>query len=142
MRKIILIVVSLSSMIWADFSRDSHGIVTDSATTLEWQDDRFPVAKNWESAINYCKTLDLNGTDWRLPNIKELFSIVDRDRGDPAIDPTFQNTATGYHYWSSTDGVSAAGTAWAVRFFYGRDAMRAKGNNQSFLPVRCVRGGR
>ena len=139
--KTFLIVLGLNSFVWADYSRDDvHGIVTDSNTTLQWQDNE-TVAKNWESAINYCETLDLNGAGWRLPNINELFSILDR-RVYPAIDPVFQNTSTSYHYWTSTDGVSSVGTAWGVRFAYGRDAMRDKGNDESFLPIRCVRGGK
>jgi len=82
--------------------------VMDSLTKLMWQDDLDAerLTKNWKEAIEYCETLTLGGySNWRLPNINELHSIVDRNTNrstaDTPIDPLFQNIGEG-NYWSST----------------------------------------
>lgn len=46
--------------------------------------------RTWQNALKYCEGLALAGhTDWRLPNVRELLSIVDYGRYDPSIDPIF-----------------------------------------------------
>ena len=58
--------------------QSAFGTIFDSKTSLFWQQS--PAGKmNWQSALKYCEQLILGGknSDWRLPNIKELFSIVD-----------------------------------------------------------------
>ena len=98
-----------------DFADNGDGTITDSATGLMWQQgDSGP--HNWEDALTYCESLQLAGrNDWRLPNAKELQSIVDYSRspdttGSPAIDPLFDVTSitneggqTDYpFYWTGT----------------------------------------
>jgi hypothetical protein len=62
----------------ADFSDNGNGTLTDNVTGLAWQQEDDDVQRNWEDAITYCEGLSLAGySDWRLPNIKELKSIVD-----------------------------------------------------------------
>jgi len=62
---------------------------------------------------------------WRLPNIKELASIVDYGRESPSIDAdAFPNTPTSY-YWTSTPYAHYSGLVWVVYFFQG-DIMRAR----------------
>ncbi len=57
---------------------DLNGVVIDYQSKLMWQDNTNPTARSWEDAINYCESLSLNGaSDWRLPNINELLSVVD-----------------------------------------------------------------
>lgn len=57
----------------------------------------------WHSALAYAKAeAQRTGKDWRLPNAKELFSIVDTSRAAPAIDPVFDNTSSDRFYWTST----------------------------------------
>lgn len=138
MRRILLITIGISSFLWADFSRnDSIGIVTDSSTRLQWQDNQ-TVSKTWREAINYCETLTLGGySDWRLPNFNELYSIVDKTKSDSAIDTTFQNVLSD-QYWSSSTVVSGKGYAWDVDFTYGYTYWAAK--SKSYY-VRCVRSG-
>ncbi len=125
------------------FSRnDTTEIVIDETTGLQWQDDTIVASteRTWTEAIDYCEnTLKLGShDDWRLPNKKELLSIVDRSRYDPAIDDTiFANISSDY-YWSSTTYASYSGYVWYVDFDDGYSGYTYKTNSYY---VRCVRGG-
>ena len=90
-------------------------------------------------------------SDWRIPNIKELLSIVDYERWDPSVDPVFNTgcvpgctvttcscTASEY-YWSSSTFAFSPDTAWYVYFIQG--AVIPNGIKDSVLYVRAVRGG-
>src|SRR3989338_5085700 len=76
------------------FTDNGNGTVTDNDTGLMWQKEDDGVTRTWESAIIYCEGLSLGSySDWRLPNIKELESITDATKDNPAIDTTyFPNT--------------------------------------------------
>ncbi len=128
-----------SSLVAESFSRDNaKEVVVDSATNLMWQDnaDAKTVIKTWQDAIDYCEALSLGGyADWHLANYNELYSIADRSRYGPAIDPTFQNVVIS-SYWSSTTGASDTSKAWAVNFNYGYDGW---GGKTYKAYVRCVR---
>ena len=55
----------------------SGGSVTDARTKLVWQSSVSPVDLSWSGALSYCEALVLDGqSDWRLPNGKELMSIL------------------------------------------------------------------
>ena len=136
MRKILLITLGLSSLIWADLSKVGN-VVTDSSTGLEWQDDAIGTTMTWESAITHCEGLSLDGGGWRLPTVNELVSLVDDSTHNPAINPVFQNTASD-NYWSSTTSASRTYYAWGVDFSYGS---QGNGNKRYNLYVRCVRAG-
>jgi hypothetical protein len=90
-----------------DFHDNGDGTITDRATGLTWTKADSGKGLNWQQALAYAASLRLAGhTDWRLPNAKELQSIVDYTRRAPAIDPMFQTSklADGEYpfYWSST----------------------------------------
>ncbi len=92
------------------FTDNGDGTVTDNKTGLVWQQGE-PGNRTWQDALTYCKGLILGGqTDWRLPNVKELESITDDNRYDPAIDTTYFPGAVAsiYYsiYWTSTSVVS------------------------------------
>jgi len=110
------------------FVDHGDGTVTDTCTGLEWQKDTADVNGNgsigdedhlsWQGALNYCENLSFAGhSDWRLPNVRELQSIVDYGRETPAIDPVFE--AVSYWYWSSTTCVDNPGYAWIGDFDVG-----------------------
>ena len=138
MRKIVLIMALALCL-----SAGEQGIILDNKTGLAWQDDYGDNAgeikkATWQDALVYCHELRLGGrSDWRLPNIKELRSIVDRSRFDPAIDSAFTNVSSNV-YWSSTTNVSDSSYAWLVYFNVGYDYWYSKTDE---LRVRCVRGG-
>ncbi len=121
----------------------TNGVVTDVATGLQWQDDYSDNGgavkdANWTEAMAYCDNLTLDGrSDWRLPSQKELRTLVDAGRINPAIDPGFVKAASSY-YWSSTVFADKASIAWIVYFYSGEDGADNKTNRND---VRCVRGG-
>jgi hypothetical protein len=141
MRNIFLIII-FSSFLWGAFSKNG-GVVTDSITTLQWQDDYSDNSgsvkdANWTDAIGYCENLSLDGySDWRLPNKRELISIVDYSVYNPSLDSTFENN-TSSNYWSSTSYASNSDNAWIMVMSNGYTHYNLKTNS---LYVRCVRGG-
>jgi len=124
---------------WAGQYVDNRdGTVTDTSTGLMWQQATAPGTYTWDQAISYCGSLSLAGyTDWWLPTIDELKSLVDT-RYRPTIDPTyFPDTAASW-YWSSTTHVSNTNYAWNVYFDFGYVSYPNK-NYAGY--VRAVRGG-
>lgn len=74
-------------------------------------------------------------SDWRLPTIRELKTLVNYERCDPASD--LEDTASDY-YWASSPDISGSRSAWLVGFTYGGDSRGSKSCTNS---VRCVRDG-
>jgi hypothetical protein len=113
--------------------------VTDGRTGLVWQKDGQDSIQTWDYAIAHCKQLPLGGySDWRLPNVRELESLVDAAKSSPAIDTDFFPNTPNSYYWSSSTYVSYPQTAWSVDFGYGKVIRGIKGSHYN---VRCVRGG-
>ena len=108
------------------FSYSNNGSeVTDSATGLIWK--RCAEGMTWSgvsctgSATEYTHeaALQLGINGWRLPNIKELTSIVDHSRKSPAIDLTAFPTTTPVFFWTSSPYVGNSVNAWFVDFYDG-----------------------
>lgn len=129
------------------FSLPAHAIgpytsksktVIDQGTGLEWQKKTSNTPVNWQNALAYCENLSLDyQNDWRLPNIRELKSLVDYSRYYPAIDPEIPCKSS--TYWSATSVASDTQTsAWSVFFGNGDDIWKIKSMS---LNVRCVRAG-
>jgi len=148
MKVILLILIGFSSFVDAidiagSFSR-SNGVVSDSSTNLEWQDDYSDNNNSikeatWQNAIDYCENLSLDGkSDWRLPNLNELTSLLDDTKYNPSINEVFQHTNSSFHYWSSSSSSRNSEKAWVIDFSGGFQAHFNKDNNKY---VRCVRGG-
>jgi hypothetical protein len=74
---------------------------------------------------------------WRLPTRKELLSIVDNGRFDPAIDENFFPNTARLHYWSSSPYAGQENSAWQVYFYYGEAYPIGKDQEGH---VRLVRG--
>jgi hypothetical protein len=101
--KLLIALMIVYGAVWAEFTRDDvHGIVADSTTDLMWQDHERLGHENWQDAIDYCEDLTLGGySDWRLPNINELQTIVDRSLDGSALVRTFDHPPFA-RLWSST----------------------------------------
>ncbi len=81
-----------------DFIDNADGTISDHSTGLMWQQSDDGVPRDWQNALSYAENLNFAGyADWRLPNAKELHSIVDYTRcpsitNSAAINPIFQTT--------------------------------------------------
>ena len=104
------------------------GEVLDTTTSLRWQRDpgRLGDAVSncnngnaclWQEAVDYCATL---GSDARLPEIKELVSLVDYGQVNPALPlgHPFSNVQS-EQYWSATSHADTPTEAWHVFFLSG-----------------------
>ena len=131
------------------FVDNGDGTVTDNCTGLMWQKDTADIngdgtivfdqdGLKWQEALQYCEGLEFAGhDDWRLPNVRELQSIVDYGRFAPSIHPIFR--AESGSYWSSTTLVSWPHFAWEVVFSDG--TFDAVGKDVDHPPyIRAVRG--
>lgn len=115
-----------------------ENLVYDSKTKLFWQDELIVSKLSWKQAIFYCKKLELGGfNDWRLPKLKEILSIVDYKKSEPAINKSFKNIKfeDGF-YWSITHDKNHINQAFLLEFYHGR--VKTANINQSQY-IRCVR---
>ena len=80
------------------FMENGDETVSDAATGLMWMKDDSGKGMSWEEALAYAENMEFAGySDWRLPDVKELQSIVDYSRApgatnSAAIDPVFNCT--------------------------------------------------
>lgn len=149
---------------------NGDGTITDSKTDLMWKqclegvdgdncENNSPSTFTWQEALQQPGTVNVNGfagyNDWRLPNIRELLSIVEVQCFEPAINATrfpnipssnvwsgsnatrFPNTPTS-SVWSGSPSAVSPDYAWSVLFNYGLSYTPYRYNN---LAVRLVRGG-
>jgi len=135
-----LLAIGVSSAVMAAtdvWVANGDGTVTDVATGLIWQQQDDDIERNHANAISFCQNLSLAGqSDWRLPNIKELTSLVDYRQTNPSIDvAAFPNTNSSV-YWSASSRASSSSSAWLVFFSFGVVNSNFKTN---FNFVRCVR---
>jgi Protein of unknown function (DUF1566) len=73
-----------------------------------------------EAALTRASTqVTATGVAWRLPNVKELTSIADKTRSNPAIDTTAFPATPASYFWSSSPYVGNASYAWGVSFSNG-----------------------
>jgi hypothetical protein len=132
-----------------DFRDNGDGTVTDRATGLVWQKNDSGKGMNWGQALAYAAKL---GGGWRLPNAKELQSILDYSRSpdttqSAAINPIFHCTPitneagkTDYpFYWSSTTHASTMGGGAAIYIAFGRAGgwmpSRPGGDDRRFMDI-------
>jgi hypothetical protein len=145
MRKLItaiLLVILLNGISIADFVDNGNGTVTDTTTGLMWQKETAPGTYTWQQALEYAESLifPLNGySDWRLPNINELQTLLDHSNFNPAIYPIFKPHTVSSDYCSSTSNIRHSHFASSVDFYYGYVGDFAK---PSICYVRAVRAGK
>ncbi|MCX7678918.1 MAG: DUF1566 domain-containing protein [Spirochaetes bacterium] len=162
--------MGIASRLYEEGTGELAGTVLDKATGLRWtkcsmkaggvmddsSDCSGPAAEyTWEQAVTVCHNLNYKGiTSWRLPNIRELLSIVTYYK---IIDPVFDSlkvsliqisyfpniprgSESGFlhsHYWSSSTYRNDSKRAWSFDFLWGASPGRWK-TQTAF--VRCVSG--
>ena len=129
-----LVILGIAGLCAADVMRDTK-------TGLVWQDTsesaNWKKRKTWNAAKAYCADLTLAGkSDWRLPRIKELQTIVSNKYHHTNIIKGFKHAAPSSRHWSSSQYVSDDKVAWYVRFGSGETRYAYK--TEDFI-VRCVR---
>lgn len=118
-----------------------HTAVTDNGIGLMWQKVGLTgQTTTWNQALAYCEDLALGGySDWRLPNIKELATVIDESgSSNRLVNIFFFPGMSPYHLWSSTTYASATQSARVVYIADGSVGASNKGNHND---VWCVRGG-
>ena len=140
-----------TGLMWEKKSVD--GSLHDVTKSFVWSSPVTDTVWDWIDAIN---TEVGNGigfagfNDWRLPNVRELLSIIDYGRSTPAVDPAFNNNFSfgctvftcsqifALPYWSSTTVATVDVDAWTVEFGAGHVVAALKTESHF---VRAVRGG-
>ncbi len=130
-----------------DFTLHDDGTVTHHKTGLMWM--RCALGQNWDGATctgsvqvyDWAGALQAAGGghgDWRLPDIKELNSIVEQACISPAINATVFPATESTSCWSASPVAGFVFDAWYVYFYHGYAYIGAKSNGGH---VRLVRGG-
>ena len=80
--------------------------VLDTKTGLTWERVLSGTALTWANAGTYCSTLELDGSGWRMPTLKELLTLVDFSVDAPAvsIDSVAFPATPGEFFWSTPSG--------------------------------------
>jgi hypothetical protein len=116
-----------------NYTDNGDGTIRDNVTGLTWQQAASATTMDWYAAMTYCPA------GWRLPNIHELWTLVDAGRASPAIDPLFSGETS--PFWSSTSELleDSATKAWYVWMENGSSLPAIKTAGATLL-VRCVQG--
>ena len=140
-----------TGLMWEKKSAD--GSLHDVFKSFVWSSPVTDTVWDWIDAIN---TEVGNGigfagfNDWRLPNVRELLSIIDYGRLNPSVNPAFNNNVSPgctvltcsaispVPYWSSTTVATNDVDAWTVEFGAGHVVAFLKSASNA---VRAVRGG-
>jgi Protein of unknown function (DUF1566) len=119
----LLTVTSSDGLVW---SKQTSGVPNN------WQ------AMNWEDAKNYCSNLVIDDmSDWFLPTVEELRTLVAFDEIRPAADTSLFDVPPGSaYYWTVTEQTDHPGNAWQINFEYGYTGPADK-NSPAY--VRCAR---
>jgi hypothetical protein len=154
------------------YQDNGDGTITDRNTRLTWEkksddsglhdkDNAYYWSGFGETIWDWLEQINTEGgkgfaghNDWRIPNVKELHSIINYERFDPTVNRVFNNNCTpgvdlltgsctaasltDTDYWSSSTIVFAPESAWLVNFRLG--GVDSAGKNNA-LQVRAVRGG-
>jgi hypothetical protein len=128
---------------------NGDGTVTDLNTGLMWEqgDSRNQGGgQQWTTANAYCTDLVLGGySDWRLPTVSELKSLINLAHYNPVIDTAYFPGCHSFYYWSADEYIYCNVMCyWFVDFGGGGTYYTVfdPGGGPDLWPrVRCVRGG-
>ena len=107
------------------FTVNNNGTVTHNPTGLMWKVCTegqgwsngsclsVPTGYNWQQALQVPEVLNVSGgyagkTDWRVPNVKEVMSILEVKCSNPPVNETIFNATPSGFYWTSTPTTSGS----------------------------------
>jgi PKD repeat protein len=115
--------------------------VTDNLTGLMWQKKPSRTPNKWEKALTYAQGLNLCGySDWRLPNQKELRSLLNYGKGGQAgwlLSQGFKGIKAA-NYWTGTTSAANGSRAWVVSLQNGTGKTISKNSSSYTLGVRGI----
>ena len=133
---------------------NGNGTITDLKTGLIWKQCLEGQSGSdcasggvetftWQQALQRAQTVNSSGgfagfSDWRLPTIKELSSLVEHQCVDPAINLTRFPNASNHFLWSSSAVAGLTYSAWNFYFYDGGANWDFKSN---YNQLRLVRSG-
>jgi|GEM_PF-2478803 len=122
---------NVTGLIWE--VKSDGGTIHDKDSTYTWQDaqDGFIAELNTQGFGGY--------SDWRLPTVMELSSIVNSGTYSPAIDTSYFPITMSSYYWSSTTNACNTDSAWIVNFISGYVGIHHDKSDGYY--VRAVRDG-
>ena len=133
---------------WPDprFTDNLDGTVTDHLTGLTWLKDANCFGeRTWVDALSDCNGLATGSCgltdgsvpgDWRLPNIRELQSLIDYSSAMPALPSGYPFINVDFIFWSSTNHADYAWIVWYVSIISGTVNYNNKTDLYSVFPVR------
>ena len=150
MNKLLLFFVFTFCLNSFPYQDNNNGTITDLGTNLIWQKcsrgaidtttcSGTNISDSWSNSLQYCSSLNLGNKIWRLPNIRELKSILDYTKNtNPLINLSYFPNTESNIYWTSTTLVSSPTSVLNVSFYSGSSNNLAKLNNNYY--ARCVSG--
>lgn len=126
-----------TKLIW---KKCTEGQIWQSNNTCKYETDITPMF-TWKEALEMANKVNYSGgfasaTNWRIPNVKELSSIIENTCYAPAINLNVFPVSLAGIYWSATPYINANDYAWSVSFTYGENRMSYKHN---YYLIRLVR---
>ncbi|MBF0537156.1 MAG: DUF1566 domain-containing protein [Nitrospirae bacterium] len=134
------------------FTDNGDQTLTDNLTGLMWiKNANLPgTTKTWQQALDYVASMNTGAigtcgyTDWRLPNIIEMESLVNVGQADQTTwlgSQGFTNVQSSY-YWSSTTYTnSTPSNVWVIHMYDGQVNLYAKSGNSYVWPVSSGQSG-
>jgi hypothetical protein len=132
------------------FTDNGDGTVTDTLTGLMWLKDGGCIKNTWSNSLNTiaglnnhtggtaCTGYTADHTDWRLPNVKEIDSLVNYGVSDQAgwlNSKGFTNVKYS-SYWSSTTSQASGAQAWMINMQKSAKLPQSKRSSYYAWPVR------
>jgi uncharacterized protein DUF1566 len=119
------------------YSVSDAGTVRDERTGLVWDRATKPTIGTWGDAFVYCDDLvRADKSDWRLPTLTELQSLIDETRMGPAVDTSAFPNFPANHTWTSSRANDNDSLYWFVGTASGNTSYYAV---SEFWDARCVR---
>lgn len=139
-----------ASTVNEDFTALPGGLVLQQSRGLIWQRclygqswnhaeqrcDGSAIRLTWQEALQQSRSMSETALAWRVPDVKEAMSLIERQCVDPAIRLSVFPNANSENIWTSTTVQAMPAEAWAIAMYSGKN--NRKGKEQQ-LYVRFVR---